>query len=241
MVKFCLPFIYLLVFFSLVNIRHTQAGDRPFTQLSVVTNDGDDDRTFSSEASTTNSRDSRGAAASLEYSVDPTLSFQMEVGALRTLSTREVDKELDFEVRKAFTNPAREGYGVGLAASVEWSHATGGGSPRFGGASVVMPLSIPLQERTLWLHGNLGAQYIVGDKTRALWGVAVSKEFVIKTVTFLEYAGRVDDFRVVNAGVRFFGRRRRTSLDFSVGRHFPVNGQASNFIQIGFGFFDRSY
>jgi hypothetical protein len=230
-----------LIVVAFSNAPCALAGDSPYSQISVVTNDGDDDRTFSSEVSTTNSRDSRSVGVSLEYSVDPTLSFQLEAGALRTLSTREQEREVDFEIRKAFTNPARDGYGIGLATSVEWSKSIGGGAPKFSGASIVMPLSIPLQERTLWLHANLGAQYVVGDKTKALWGVAVSKEFLIKKIVFLEYGGRVDDFSVVNAGLRFFGRRRRTALDFSVGRLMPENGQARNFIHVGIGFFDRSY
>ncbi len=119
-------------------LNGAREGDSPFSQISVVTDDGDDDRTFSTEISTTNSRDSRGLAVGLEYGVDPTLSFQIEAGAIKTLSSREFDRELEFEIRKGFTNPARDGYGVGLSASVAWSKTTGGGSPGFGGASIVI-------------------------------------------------------------------------------------------------------
>jgi hypothetical protein len=177
----------------------------------------------------------------LEYSVDPTLAFQVEIGGTKELRTNERERELEFEVRKAFTNPAREGYGIGISTSLEWSKTSPNGESGFRGASVVVPVSVPFQQRTLWLHGNIGAEYLVGDKTRARWGVGVTKEFVIKQISFLEYSGRTNDFSVASAGMRFYGRRRRTSLDFSVGRHMPVNGPGHNFVQISVGFFDRTY
>jgi hypothetical protein len=217
------------------------AGDRPFNQLSIITNDGDDDRTFSIESSFAGSRNTRSLSTMLEYSVDPTLAFQVEIGGTKELRTKERERELEFEVRKAFTNPAREGYGVGISTSLEWSKASPNGESGFRGASVVMPISVPFQQRTLWLHGNVGAEYLVGDKTRARWGVGITKEFIIKQISFMEYSGRTNDFSVASAGMRFYGRRRRTSLDFSVGRHMPVNGPGNNFVQISIGFFDRTY
>jgi hypothetical protein len=217
------------------------AGDRPFNQLSIITNDGDDDRTFSSESSFVGSRDTRSLSTMLEYSVDPTLAFQVEIGGTKELRNKERERDIELEVRKAFTNPAREGYGIGVSTSLEWSKASPNGDSGFRGAAVIVPLSIPLQQRTLWLHGNIGAEYVVGDKTRARWGLGITKEFIIKQISFIEYSGRTNDFSVASAGMRFYGRRRRTSLDFSVGRHMPVNGPGNNFVQISVGFFDRTY
>jgi hypothetical protein len=225
----------------LIACQTAVAGDRPFNQLSIITNDGDDDRTFSSESSFVGSRNTRSLSTMLEYSVDPTLAFQVEIGGTKELRTKERERELEFEVRKAFTNPAREGYGIGISTSLEWSKASPNGESGFRGASVVAPLSVPFQQRTLWLHGNIGAEYVVGDKTRARWGVGVTKEFIIKQISFIEYSGRTNDFSVASAGMRFYGRRRRTSLDLSVGRHMPVNGPGNNFVQISIGFFDRTY
>jgi hypothetical protein len=226
---------------SLIICQTAFGGDRPFNQLSIITNDGDDDRTFSSESSFVGSRDTRSLSTMLEYSVDPTLAFQVEIGGTKELRTKERERDIEFEVRKAFTNPAREGYGIGVSTSLEWSKASPDGPSGFKAAAVVIPLSIPLQQRTLWLHGNIGAEYVVGDKTRARWGLGVTKEFVIKQISFIEYSGRTNDFSVASAGMRFYGRRRRTSLDFSVGRHMPVNGPGNNFVQISVGFFDRTY
>jgi hypothetical protein len=231
-----------IVAISLVTVSSQLfAGDRPFNQLSIITNDGDDDRTFSSETSFVGTRSTRSLSTMLEYSVDPTLAFQIELGGTKELGTKERERDFDFEIRKAFTNPAREGYGIGLSTSFEWSKATPNGPSGFKGASMVVPLSIPFQQRTLWLHANLGAEYIVGDTTRARWGVGVTKEFIIKQISFIEYSGRSNDFSVASAGMRFYGRRRRSSLDVSVGRHMPVNGVGSNFVQISVGFFDRTY
>jgi hypothetical protein len=221
--------------------KTTLAGDRPFNQLSIITNDGDDDRTFSSESSFVGSRNTRSLSTMLEYSVDPTLAFQIEIGGMKELRKKERERDFEFEVRKAFTNPAREGYGIGISTAVEWSKSSPGGDSGFKAATVVVPLSIPFQQRTLWLHGNIGAEYVVGDKTRARWGVGVTKEFIIKQISFIEYSGRTNDFSVASAGMRFYGRRRRTSLDLSVGRHMPVNGPGNNFVQISIGFFDRTY
>jgi hypothetical protein len=217
------------------------AGDRPFNQLSTVTNDGDDDRTFSNEIGFVGSRNSRSLETTLEYSVNPTLAFQIEIGGFKQLRPKEREREFEFEVRKSFTNPEREGYGIGMSTSLAWSKESPNGDSGFQSASVVFPLSIPMQQRTLWLHSNLGAEYQVGDKTRLLWGVGVTKEFIIKQIVFLEYGGRTNDFSVASTGVRFYGRRRRTSLDFSVGRRMPVDGSGTNFVQISIGFFDRTY
>jgi hypothetical protein len=217
------------------------AGDRPFNQLSTITNDGDDDRTFSSESSFVGSRNTRSLSTMLEYSVDPTLAFQVEIGGTKELRTKEREREFEFEVRKSFTNPAREGYGIGISTSLEWSKSSPNGESGFRGASVVIPVSVPFQQRTLWLHSNIGAEYVVGDKTRTLWGVGITKEFVIKQISFIEYSGRTNDFSVASAGMRFYGRRRRTSLDLSIGRHMPVDGPGKNFVQISVGFFDRTY
>jgi len=238
--------VFGLVAWALTAVLYSQrasADDLPFLRTSTAMVEADDEQIFEISASNLLGKQERNAAFQLGYSFSPTFSVEAEVGFGRDKVAPASSHELGLNVLNAWVDPAREGWGFATEFGVERERTSGEGWDDPGWKGILV-FSVPLDERSLWLHANVGARYQSGDEATnrwaGLWSVAAQKELSRRFQLFGEFAGISDSSdRVAQVGVRTWIKREKLALNVGVGRQM-AEGRKGNFVSLGFSFFDLS-
>lgn len=205
------------------------AGDRPYTATTMAVVEDDDDGTIGvevwGEAGRGAARRTQQWRAQAEYNVNPWTSLQLELGWARERSGAGVGRErsVELEFKRIWLQPARDGWGLGFAAGVEWERAVDGGWRR-SAHWLYAPASWRLPDAEGWLHANLGVERRVDDATRVRWAAAAEHEVMRRTTGFVEAGGAAGAARVVHGGVRHWLRRERLALDAGIARRVERDG-----------------
>lgn len=218
------------------------AGDGPFLNTTTAVVEDDDERVFEFSTQYVHQRQQRGWRTQLGYSFSPTLSAEVELGREWNTGQAGGERELGLGLWHAWLDPAREGWGLATNLDLEWSRA--GGSPwQRPAASAVMAASLPMLDKALWLHANLGLRNARGEGGRrwdGLWSVAAQHKFARRTEAFAELGGIArGGERLAQIGLRQWLVREKVAADFGVGRR-QNEGEGQRFVALRLSFFDIS-
>jgi hypothetical protein len=211
------------------------AGDRPYLATDSAAAEEDDDGVWSVETWAIKAGPVRGFNVAPEYAFSPTTSLQFELARARDREIGSSATIAEVELKHLFNHIARDGYGWGVAVSA--------GAAKLGGASwkrdewgLRLPFSLSLWEGDGLLHLNAGVTKPRDDRRE--WGgsVALERELFKRTTLFAELA-REGDATLLHAGVRYWLKREKLALDFSLHRT-RGDGTRESGAVIGIGWYD---
>lgn len=211
------------------------AADRPFLATASAAAEEDDDNVWSVETLFQRLGPVRGFAVAPEYAFNPTTSIQVEFARVRDRAAGETTQQAELEVKHLFNHIARDGYGVGIVASVGFGKAQGG-SFRRDEWNLALPFTLALWEGSGALHVNAGVSWPRGERREWNRSLAIEREVWKRTTLFGEVA-RLGDATLVHAGVRHWLRREKLALDVSAQRVRADGARESGFV-IGLGWYD---
>ena len=203
----------------------------------------DDERVFEWSASHVSGKKERSTQMQLGYSFSPSLSVEFELGQARDKVDEVSWRGRGLGVWMSLIDPARQGWGLATKLSVERELESGERweSPQWKG---VLAYSLPMAEKTVWLHANVGMQYQSTDngsrRWTSLWSVAAQKELNRRFEVFAELAGnQARSDQLAQLGVRHWIKREKLAIDVGLGRQFAED-RRGNFMAISLSVFDIS-
>lgn len=221
-----------------------QADDRPFLRTTTAVVEDDDERVFSFTTSHLSGQRQSATSVQLEYSISPTLSVEVESGQQRNKMEDVSEREQGAGLWMSWVDPAREGWGLASKFSVERGHESGQpwAKPQW---SAVMAWSMPFDQKSVWVHANLGARYTPegsgAERWTGLWSVATEKSITRNTALFAEAAAASDGSdRMAQVGVRQWLKRNKVALDVGLGRQFAPDLKG-NFVAISLSLYDLGF
>lgn len=214
------------------------AGDRPFLATTSAAAEEDDDAVWSVETTWQKLGSARAWSVAPEYAFNPTTSLQFELTQARDRSLGESGQALGVELKHLFNHIARDGYGWGLSAELEFERGSGQGWKR-SGLALNMPFTLRLGEGVALLHLNAGVLKPTQGAREWTRSVALEGEVYKRTTLFAELA-RLGEERLAHVGVRHWLRKERLALDVAVQRS-GVGGERETGLVIGLGFYDISF
>lgn len=229
---------------TLTNISTAaHADDRPFLRTTTAVVEDDDERVFEWSVSHLSGKKERNTQMQLGYSFSPTLSVEFELGQARDKVDEQSSREQGLGIWTAWIDPAREGWGLATKLSVERERDSGATweRPAWKG---VMAYSVPLLDKSLWLHANAGMRYQSSDaasrRWTSLWSFAAQKTLNRRFEVFAELAGNQErSDQLVQAGVRHWIQREKLAIDVGLGRQLAEE-RKGNFIALSLSVFDIS-
>lgn len=207
--------------------------DRPYLATTSANAEEDDDKVWAVETWYEKTGEARGLSAQAGFSWSPGLG-----GAVTASRSRESGlwaSGLALEGTWLPWRPARDGFGLGLSLEVDYDRASGEGWRRDAFTAVV-PLTVPLWDRSVFVTANLGQVWPNGGDRQNLVALALEGEVARRTTLFAETA-RIGDSRLVHGGVRYFVKKEKFSIDLGVLRRSEA-GESRNGIVLGFSVFD---
>lgn len=214
------------------------AADRPFLATSSAAAEEDDDQVWSVETVFQKLGSTRALTVAPEYAFNPTNSLQFEFTHARDRSLGESGQALGIEYKHLFNHIARDGYGWGLSAELEFERGDGQGWRR-SGLALSLPFSLKLGESGALLHVNAGLLKPTEGPREWTRSVAIEAEVYKRTTAFAELA-RLGEERIAHVGVRHWLRKERLALDVSINRS-GMAGARETGVVIGLGFYDLSF
>jgi hypothetical protein len=220
------------------------AGDGPFLQATTAMVEDDDERVFEFSTRFVKQRQQRGWRTQLGYSFSPTLSAELELArAWAPGQAGSSERELGLGLWTAWLDPAREGWGLASNVELEWARAPGSTGQR-PALSAVTAASLPLFDKSLWLHANLGARNASDEDGRrrwdGLWSVAAQHKLARRTEAFVEAGGTTrGNEQLTQIGLRQWLVREKVAADIGIG-HRLADGERHRFVALRLAFFDMS-
>jgi hypothetical protein len=211
------------------------ANDRPYLSTNSAAAEEDDEGVWSVESWVTRLGSLRTFNIAPEYAFNPTTSLQLELGRARDRNVGESLSTAELEFKHLFNHIARDGYGWGAVVSLGAAKASGGGWKRDEWGAK-LPLSISLWEGEGLLHLNAGFSKLRDDRREWNRSIALEREVWKRTTLFAELA-REGDATLLHAGVRYWVKREKFALDFSLQR-VRSDGVRENGGVIGIGWYD---
>lgn len=212
-----------------------RAADRPYLATASAAAEEDDDHVWSVETTIQKLGALRALTVAPEYAFSPTTSLQLELARVRDRAAGETTQLAEVEFKQLFNHIARDGFGVGIVASLGYAKASGG-SLRRDEWGLAVPLSVSLWEGAALLHANAGFVRPRGERREWTRSLAYEHEVFKRTTLFAE-AAREGESRLLHLGVRHWLRREKLALDVSWQRVRGGDERESGFV-IGLGWYD---
>ena len=209
--------------------------DRPYQATWTAVADEDDEGVWSVESWATRIGSLRTFNVAPEYTFRPTTTLQLEVARADDRGAGGWQTHAELEFKQLFNHIARDGYGWGGVLTLTTAKGTDRGWKR-DEWSAKLPLSVSLWEGEGRLHLN-ASRSGQGDE-RPRWGVAMALEREVwnRTRLFGEVALE-GSTTFVHGGVRYWIKRERIAIDFSLQRE-RSDGVSHNGGIIGVGWYD---
>ncbi len=239
--RIALPCLLVAIFTTFFLFGATFAADRPYTQLISAVTEDDDENNFEVSSWLTTSQSNRILSINPEYNINPWFNVGAELSWDKDRTNRTLERAIELESRLLFQDPARTGFGYGIAASVEFSKQSATQKFERSKTTVSVPMSWSMSEKTGWYHVNIGAQHVKDDKTRIFWSAAFEKKIYKSAIAFVEVAGRVKDYSLLNVGVKYWLKKDAIAIDASYAINKPQASQRQNSVAIGINVFDLSF
>lgn len=210
------------------------AADRPFLLTSNAAAEEDDDNVWSLETAWQRIGRRNAWSVAPEYAYSPTTSAQFELARIRERGVVGA-AVAELEGKHLFNRIGRDGWGVGVVAIVEAQRVDG---DRWRGESVALrvPFSWQISATGALLHANGGIVKPRGERREWEWSAAFEAPLTGRLVAFAE-TGRSADEKLIHAGARWWVKRERIAVDFSVLRT-RGDGERHNGFVLGFGWYD---
>jgi hypothetical protein len=231
----------IIVGMSLFWTTFSWANDRPFLDTSTAIVEDDDERTFEFSTWLVKLKQERKLQASLEYNFNPTLSAEVELGWSKNKILESRERSVEIGLRKVWIDPAREGWGLGTNLSLGWARADDQGW-KTQSLRAVVAYSLPMLDKQVWLHANVGVERELDErKTYGVASLALKGQVRKDVILFTEYARRPEKESLVQGGVRWWAKKEKLALDFSVGKLRPQDEESRRFITVGVSFYDLDF
>jgi len=209
--------------------------DRPFLATTGAAAEEDDDGVWSLESWFQRVGPRRSVSVAPEYAFSPVTSMQFELTRQRDRAAGETTQQAGFELKHLFNRIGRDGWGWGVAASIGFDKAAGGGWRR-DGFGLTVPYTLRLWDGDAALHLNAGLDKPRDAKREWRWSAALERELLPRTSFFAE-AAREGHARLLHGGLRWWLRRERVALDVGVQR-VRGGGERESGLVVGLGWYD---
>ena len=211
------------------------AGDRPYLATSTAVAEEDDDGVWSVANAYQQVGINKILSGSVEYAFNPTNSIQFELTHTLDTEADSAGQEAEIEFKHLFNHIARDGWGLGVSASLVFA------KPqdevwRHGGVTLNVPFSLSLWEGDGVFHLNAGAMKPVDENLQWTASAAIERKVAKGTTLFAEIA-RQGDQNLLHGGVRYWLKKDKVALDFSLQRTQGPDQSAEGFV-IGLNLFD---
>jgi len=214
---------------------HAWAGDRPYLATTTAVAEDDDDNVWAVASNYQQVGENRISVGSVEYAFNPTNSIQFEITHHRDREADTAEQEVEIEFKHLFNHIARDGWGLGLSTSLifakpqdeVWRH---------GGVALTVPFSLSLWEGEGLLHLNAGVMKPADDVEQWRVSAAIERKVAKNTTLFTELA-RQGEQTTLHGGVRYWVKREKLAIDFSLQRVQGAEQRADGFV-IGLNLFD---
>lgn len=230
----CAPALLALCLLSVLGTG-SRASDRPYLATSSAVAEEDDDGVWSLESWYQHQRHAGGQSACAEYAFNPTTSIQFEVVRARDRHEQTTQHEAEVELKHLFQHIARDGWAWGLAASLQFAK-TEQRAWRASGLALSLPYSLSLWDSEGLLHLNVGTLKQIGERPQWTATAAIERKVAKNTTLFAELA-RQGAQTLLHGGVRYWVKRERFALDFSLQRNVEA-AEVRHGIVLGFSAFD---
>ena len=218
-----------------------RADERPFLETHPAMVEDDDERNFEFSTWFVKLKKEQSLQTSLEYNFNPTLSSELQLGWANNKEDGIRERNIEWSLRKIWIDPARDGWGLGSLVGLGWSRTDERGW-KYESLRALMTYSLPLLEKQIWLHANVGVQREQDErKTYGIWSLAAQGRVRKDITLFTEYAHQVQKNKVAQGGVRWWAKKDKVALDFAVGKQKPHDADRQNFIHVGLSFYDLDY
>jgi hypothetical protein len=216
-------------------VGHAWGNDRPYQATWLAVADEDDEGVWSVESWVTRLGSVRTFNVAPEYAFQPTTMLQLEMARADDRAGGGWSTLAELEFKQLFNHIARDGYGWGVVLT--YTGAKGADSRwKRDEWSVKLPLSVSLWEGDGFVH--LNASRGQQGEERARWGVALALEReVLKRTRLFGEVAREGNTTFVHGGVRYWVKRERLAIDFSLQRE-RADGATRNGAIIGIGWYD---
>jgi hypothetical protein len=236
-----LPRLLALVFAGFFLCIAAVAADRPYTQLISAVTEDDDENNFEVSSWLTTSNSNRVLSINPEYNLNPWFNVGAELSWDKDKTNRTLERAIEIESRLVFQDPARTGFGYGIAAGVEFSKQSVSQKFEHSKTTILVPMSWSMSEKIGWYHVNVGVQHVKEDKTRVFWGAAIEKKIYKSAIAFVEVAGRMKDYSLLNVGVKYWLKKDAIAIDASYALNKPETAKRHSSFAIGINVFDLSF
>lgn len=186
------------------------AADRPFIYANSAAAEEDEEQVWSVENWYRRAGGQQSLTVAPEYAFDPVNSLQLE---LRRVVTRDEANghELELEYKHLFTRIERDGWGLGVVATLDFARAKGSPWQR-SATTLLVPLTLPVGERLGLVHLNVGIAKPREEK-RLVTGALAGEHFVTPRTTLFAELARDDEGRLAQVGVRHWLKREKLAVD----------------------------
>jgi hypothetical protein len=221
------------------------ADDRPFLRTSTAVVDDDNDHTYDLHLGRLSSKKVGASRLQMGYSLSPTLNIEIELESIRDRIEASTSRDRELAVWVSWVDPQREGWGLSSRLSAGQERESGQGlepSAWHPYARGVAAVSVPLAEKALWLHANLGAQWGSAPQERTrwrrAWSLAGEHAFTGRTSWFAELAGTGPQ-RLAFCGLRQWLRKGKVAMDLGGGRQTVGQGHG-HFVSLSLSLYEIS-
>jgi len=211
------------------------AGDRPYLATNSAAAEEDDDAVWSVESWLQRVGAVHTISIAPEYAFDPTTSVQFEFTRARERSTGATDQQVEVELKHLLNHIARDGYGWGIVASIQFDKAQGSGW-RGGGVAIKLPFTLALWDGAGALHFNAGVAKPREARRELTWSAAIERQVIKRTTLFAEVA-REGDATLLHAGVRWWLKKEKFAVDLAAQRLRAPASRDSGWV-MGLGWYD---
>jgi hypothetical protein len=217
----------------------THAADRPFLLSNTAIQESDDERVFETSLSWERAGASRALEFELEYHHTPAWSWQIGLSSERVGGeSPQRERAVELELVHGLVDPDRHGVGLAVAVTCAATRQTAD-DERSWQRSWTLALPVSTRFALGWVHANVGIAGRSGDGSRPWVAVATQQRVSRSVDLFAEAAAMQGREHFAQAGVRWWLRRDRQVIDFSVGRQGGENG-GSHMVTLGWSLMDLS-
>ncbi len=204
----------LLVLLAAAAVAPSARADRPYVATTSAAAEEDDYRAWSISSWVQRDKLIRELGVNVEYAFEPRLSIEFTATHARPRAAGEPKKfESEVEVKWLYNSIARDGWGLGASFGVGSSREEAE-RWRSGHWQIVVPFSLQLAEHGL-LHLNVGVARERGESSESLASLAAEWSLAARWTAFGEWARRGEQ-KLLHAGLRWWLKRERYALDFSL-------------------------
>jgi len=210
------------------------ANDRPFQEARTAVLEDEED-IWSIDTWAQRFGKVRALSIEPEYTFGDGNSVQVELTRLSDRAGAQTGHQAEVEFKHLFNNVARDGWAWGVSGALGTARTQGEGKVQ--ALTFRLPLTVAFGDSGGLVHLNPGWEKASGVRQSWLAAVGVEQEIARRTVLFAELSrGREQQFGQL--GVRYWLRKERVALDFSLQHFRGADGERASGFIFGISLYD---